>query len=111
MRKTILVVSIALTMFMCNSVSASAAICSNSPDGVHHFNDHWRQYGAGHSVYGGTHEYLYGYDAQDKPIYKNDCELWHGYQYCKMRCSYCYTEQEGMQHEHYTSTSHSVNHN
>lgn len=102
MRKSILAVCIALAMFICNFVSASAAVCSSSPDGVHHFDDHWAPSGAGHNVYGGTHS--------GKEIYKNDCELWHGYQYCINRCRYCFTQLEGSQHEHYVSTFHSVYH-
>lgn len=110
MRKTFLAVCIALAMFICNSVSASAAVCSGSPDGVHHFDDHWAPSGAGHNVYGGTHSYLYG-TVGGKEIYKNDCEIWYGYQYCINKCYYCYVTLDGTQHEHLISTSHSVNHN
>lgn len=111
MKKTILTVCIALTIFMCNSVPVSAAICNGSPDGVHHFWAHQRQYGTEYSVSVGTHKYIYGYDAQNKPIYQFDCEMKNHYQYCKYICSYCGIEQDGVLHSHYTSTSHSVNHN
>lgn len=108
MRKTILAVCIALTMFMCNFVSASAA-CSGTSNGVHHFDDHWAPSGAGHNVFVGTHTYLYG-TVGGKPIYKNDCEIWDGYQYCILKCKYCPVQLEGSQHDHYVSTFHTVYH-
>lgn len=110
MRKTILAVCVALAIFMCNAVPASAAsaVCSKSPDGHHHFNDCWSA-GAGHNVYGGTHSYIYGYDENENPIYRNDCELWLGYEYCTYMCRYCQLK-EGNQHEHYVGTFHTVYH-
>lgn len=111
MKKTILAVCITLTMLMCNSVLASAAsaVCSGSSDGYHHFDDHWAPSGAGHNVYVGTHSYISGY-VGGTPIYKNDCEIWDGYQYCINKCLYCYVTLDGSQHDHYVSTFHSVYH-
>lgn len=108
MKKTILAVCIALSIFMCSSVSAFAAICSKAPDFVHHFDGHMR----GNELFykdGGTHEYLYGYIG-DQPIYKNDCKMTLVYQYCIKTCKYCGTRLDGSVHGHQTSTMHSINH-
>ena len=76
MKKTVFTLSIALSVFLCNTVSASAAVCPNpnAPKGVHHFLEH-QQIGFLAARDGGTHSYLYGYDHNGKEIYKNDCEI------------------------------------
>ena len=110
MKRTVTALCVALAVFVCDSSLAFAAVCSKAPDGVHHFSVH-RRAGAGYSVDGGTHRYLYGFDVNNNPIYKDNCSLTMGYEYCNMQCRYCTTYQENSQHEHYTSTRHSINHN
>lgn len=109
MTKTILTLGIALSIFMYNSTFALAAVCNGSSDGVHHFEQHLEE-SAGHLKTGGTHRYLYGYDSQKKPIYKDDCKLTYYYKYCNIVCRFCGTKQDGTRHDHLSSTMHSVSH-
>lgn len=72
--RTILSLCIALSVFMCNSSFALAAVCPDGPGGTHYFRacgSYCVRIDAGYSKNCGTHEYLYGYDA-GKPIYRND---------------------------------------
>ncbi len=110
MTKTLSALCVTLLIFMCNSMLVSAAVCSGSSDGVHHFGSH-ADTGAGQLKVGGTHQYLYGYDNQNNPIYRNDCQIAYYFKYCEYSCNYCGTRQEGSQHEHLTGTIHSVKHN
>ena len=108
MKKTIFALCIALSVFMCNSTFALAAVCNLSPDGVHHFSAH--EQGVRFTVDGGFHEYLYGYDSQNRPIYKNDCKITYNNSYCNYVCKHCYIKQDNGQHTHSGSTSHSISH-
>lgn len=105
----ILTLCTVLAVFISTTFSAQAAVCTNSPDGVHHFDEHKRA-GAGYSVDVGTHRYLYGYDENKNPIYKYDCRLTDYYEYCQNKCIYC-NATYGSTHTHYVKTQHSVNHN
>ncbi len=109
--KTFLMLCIALSVFMCNSTSAFAAVCEKSEDGVHHFDKHRYILGSGYNRDGGNHMYLYGYDHNDRPIYKNDCKLKLIYNNCNYICSDCHIIREGMLHSHQINTIHSINHN
>ena len=109
MKKTIFALCIALSIFMCNSLSASAAVCPSAPDKVHHFTAHQR--GLGVTRNGGTHPYLYGYDHEGKAIYKYDCNLILFDYYCKYKCAYCDTYEDNTQHMHNASVKHSIDHN
>ncbi len=40
MTKTLSALCVTLLIFMCNSMLVSAAVCSGSSDGVHHFGSH-----------------------------------------------------------------------
>jgi hypothetical protein len=108
-KKTFLMLCIALSVFMCNSTSAFAAVCEKSEDGVHHFSNHHRHFTQIYSEDGGSHMYLYGYDQNNKPIYRYDCYRKLSYYWCNYACAYCDTEDA--RHSHYATTSHSVNHN
>lgn len=109
--KTIFAFCIALTLFMSHSTLAFAAICDNAPgpDKVHHFDICVRE-GTGFVRDGGTHTYLYGYDAQHNPIYRSDCRLVYRYENCNHHCRYCGLKQDGDRHYHLESTTHSIDH-
>lgn len=109
--KTFLMLCIALSVFMCNSTSAFAAVCEKSDDRLHHFSTHRRYLDTTYGVDGGTHWYLYGYDHNEVPIYKNDCKLTVLYCYCDYACSACGTIQEGARHTDQLVTNHSIKHN
>lgn len=121
MGKTVLTFCVAVSLFMCSSLSALATmqnvsspaseyVCSKSPDGYHHYSV-WRRANAGYSKSAGTHQYISAYDQYDCPIYRDDCELRHVYQYCNYECKYCMRERENSQHEHLIKTTHSIIHN
>ena len=57
---------------------------------------------------GGHHGYLYGYDSQGKPLFR-DCVITYEYKYCSYTCKYCGTKQSGSRHDHLVGTKHSVN--
>lgn len=56
MKKIVVALLMALSVFSCSSMVSQAAVCSGStPDGVHHFDAH-RLLNAGYSVDKGTHQ-------------------------------------------------------
>lgn len=109
MKKTIFALCIAMSIFMCDLMLASAVVCSAAPDGVHHFSGH-ESLGSLYGVEDGTHEYLYGYDHNEKPIYRNDCKLIQVYRACVFKCAYCNVRESDVQHGHHVYTLHSVDH-
>lgn len=110
MMKRIGTFSLVVLLLFGNVLVPQAVVCSNSPNGVHDFSVH-KSVDAGYSEDLGTHEYLYGYDQDHNPIYKNDCRKTAHYQYCQYICRYCnkVNDTQGS-HSHYVKTSHSVNH-
>lgn len=110
MKKTVVAFLMALSVFSCSSMVSQAAVCGGStPDGVHHFDAH-RLLNAGYSVYKGTHQYLYGYTEDNKPIVRNDCRITWDYEYCENCCIYCNVGQ-GNTHPELIRVRHSINHN
>ena len=110
MMKKIVITGLAVSLLVCNAFISQAVICSKSPDGVHHFNAH-RAASAGYSVDRGTHEYLYGYDQNNNPIYRTDCKISDKYEYCEYICSYCgVANTDQGSHSHFIKTWHSINH-
>lgn len=109
MKKTFFALCIALSIFICSSMYASASVCSGSSDGVHHFTGH-QTVGSLGSKENGTHTYLYGYDHNGQPIYKDNCKLTLVYSYCVYKCEYCSVWESSEQHKHYLYTEHSINH-
>lgn len=112
MKKTAFALCVALSVFMCNSAPAFASariICNGSPDHYHHFSKCQLEKD-GYSKDGGTHSYLYGFDINNNPVYKNDCRITMRYQYCNYVCAYCNTKQDGARHEHHVLDTHSVVH-
>ena len=107
--KCVLVLALVFILSFSGKMISHAAVCSSSPDGVHHF--HHVQQPSGYTVYVGTHEYLFGYDENDNPIYHNDCQLMNVYTYCRMICDYCGKTDGNPDHDHRTGTLHSVPHN
>ncbi len=95
-------------MTLSSVIVAQAVVCSKAPDGVHHFG-HVEQ-PMGYSVYKGTHEYLFGYDPDGRPIYHNDCKIYDAYSYCRNLYSYCQTGDGSSDHAHYKYTYHTVSH-
>lgn len=109
MKKIVLTVCVVFSVFIINSSTAMAAVCQNAPDGVHHFSEHVITGGAYDITF--THNYIYGYDHNNKPIYK-ECQMTDYYSWCMYKCKYCSVRNtdEG-RHVHITYTTHSVNHN
>lgn len=108
MKKTIFALCIAFSIFICNSLSVSAAVCPNSTDGVHHFETHIKS-GVGYAEDAGTHRYIYNKD--DQWIRGDDCKMIRYYYYCRYKCSYCSTYADDEPHVHLGLTTHSVDHN
>ena len=105
--KRISAVVIAVSVFMCASLFAFAAVCPTAPDGVHHF-DH-KQVGGESREYQGNHRYLYGYDANGNEIFRDNCQLYSVYVSCVNECKYC-NVQNGGQHRHMIKFEHSIDH-
>lgn len=106
--KTILTFGIVMSIFMFNSASASAVVCSKAPDEVHHFTKCQHE-SEGFTRDGGVHAYLYGYDVNGEEIYRS-CYITYHYVYCNYVCKYCDTMQGGSRHTDLVETTHSVNH-
>lgn len=109
MKKIVLTICVVLTALIINSSTALAAVCSGAPDGVHHFSEHVLTGGA-HTVKS-THNYIYGYDQNNNPIYK-ECQKTDYYTWCEYKCAYCSVRNpDANRHTHITYTAHSANHN
>ena len=110
MKKKLLALGMALFVFAGSSMTALAAVCPhpNAPGGVHHFNA-CKPTGGGRTENLGTHSYLYGYDENYNPIYRN-CTMTKVIQYCVYVCRYCAQENPNGAHEDTIAIRHSVNH-
>lgn len=91
------------------AISSKAAVCNQSPTGVHYIGHISQPYG--YHVNAGTHSYLWGYGADGSKIYRNDCMLTEVYQYCRNQCVYCGQSDGSAEHSHYVKTMHSIAHN
>ncbi len=113
MMKRIGALGFAVVLLIYSGFVSWAAVCgsSNSPDGAHDFSV-CKRADAGYSVDKGTCVYIYGWDQNGNPIYKNDCRISDRYQWCNYICKYCnqVNDTQGA-HPHYVKTVHSVNHN
>lgn len=109
MKKIFFALCIALSIFMCTSMYASAVICSGAPDGVHHFTGHNTLNSISRKD-NGTHRYLYGYDHNGQAIYKEDCRLTLVCSNCLYKCEYCGVLESSKEHQHYLYTEHSIDH-
>lgn len=109
MKKTIVALLTAVTVFAGSSIVSQAAVCSGSSDGVHHFSAH-RLLNAGYSVDKGTHQYLFGYTEDGVQITRNDCRITWDYEYCENCCIYCNVGQ-GNTHPELVRVRHSIGHN
>lgn len=111
MKTKIIALVMALLVFAGSSMTALAAVCPNpnSPDGYHHFNSckpaNW-----GRIDDLGYHQYLFGYDHNLKPIFRYDCHLTQGIEYCMYVCNYCGMDEPGGAHEHPQEVRHSISH-
>lgn len=110
MKKKLVAFCMAMFVFAGSSMTAMAAVCPNAPDGVHHFNS-CKPVNGGRIADLGTHTYLYGYDENDKPIYRNNCRMTQPYQYCIYACYWCGQENPNGAHEHAQAIRHSISHN
>lgn len=106
MKKIVLALCLALSVFACSSMVSEAAICSGSPDGLHHYDDH-RRANAGYSEDAGTHRHHTGYDSNNQKVYET-CYLTDWYEYCERQCHYCQAIQPNSRHTHFVKTQHSV---
>lgn len=99
---------VAATVLLC-TITAFAAVCSGSSDGIHHYNSHIVVGEATPRTY--THLYRYGIDNNNQPIYR-ECEVTDHYSKCKYKCDYCYSiNNDAGTHTHFTYATHSVDHN
>lgn len=112
MKKKIVAFCTAMFVFAGSSMTALAAVCPhpNAPEGVHHFNS-CKSVDGGRIEDLGTHTYLYGYDKNNKPIYRDDCRKTQAYKYCIYVCYYCGLENQNGAHEHPQGIRHSISHN
>lgn len=106
--KRISAIVIALSVFMGSSLLTFAVVCPGSMDGVHHFDSHQRV-GIEYEESCGTHSYVYGYDADHNPIYRDGCEITYVYTRCQYKCNHCATPLPDT-HTHLIGTKHSVIH-
>lgn len=107
MKKTIVALSLIVTVLIGSASTCFAAVCPSAPDGVHHFNTI--------SVFAGSedhynHYYLYGYDENNEPIYlicgvTITTTAWH------YVCQFCGTQKPGDPVHESTVITHSANHN
>lgn len=111
MKSKIIALSMALLVFAGSSMTAQAAVCPNpnAPGGVHHFNSCKPTLG-GRIEDLGYHTYLYAYDNNHNPVYRSDCHLTQGIQYCRYVCFYCGADDPDGAHEHKQLIQHSISH-
>ena len=108
LKKSLVAMSLALTLCIGSASTAHAAGICPHPSGVHDFSD-CRTTG-GHYNSLGYHEYLWGYDHNHAPIYHNDCELRQAIRECMYVCHHCGAEEPGGAHEHPEGVTHSISH-
>lgn len=108
MKKIFFVLCIALSIFICNSTYASASVCRSASACLHEFTEH-EAVGTGYKE-NGTHKYLYGYDHNGQPMFRDDCSLTLVYSNCIYKCKYCSVWESSEQHKHYLYTEHSIDH-
>ncbi|MCI9191539.1 MAG: hypothetical protein HFH84_18515 [Lachnospiraceae bacterium] len=99
MSKTIFAVCIALSILVCNSVTASAAKCE-----THSFTKS-RPTGEEYYSTEGTHMHLFGTDENGKEYYKA-CALTYHYKYYVKICEKCHIELDGSRYVKVESISH-----
>lgn len=107
MKKTVVALLMALSVFTCSSMVSQAVVCADSPDEIHHYVDH-RGLNAGYEEPAGTHMHLTGVEADGTEEYKI-CYLTDRYEYCDVICHYCKVSEVGKRHSHKTSTAHKIN--
>ncbi len=105
-KKSLVVFCVALSVFVCNLMVVSADTCSKSSDGYHHFNHH---YVTDPYDVVTTHQYLYGYDVNNIPIYKT-CVVTTTYRDCQFACTACGIPQDSSIHTHVIVVTHSGKH-
>ena len=91
MSKTVFALCIAVSIFVCSSMIASAN-CPDRKDGLHCFTKHVGT-GEGYTDYL-THDHLIGYDANGREVYKS-CQVTMVYEYYVEKCCYCDETQSG----------------
>ena len=91
----VLVIIVTSSGLFTNTVQA--AICSYSPDGLHHYDDH-QLTGSGYSLNIGDHQHLVGYE-QGNPVYRT-CHLTQYFNYCHYKCTYCGSVNDANFHMH-----------
>ena len=103
--KTVFALCIAMSIFVGNSVIASAK-CPGDKEGLHHFTVH-RRTGDENNNYQ-THMHLIGYDSIGDEVYV-PCTLTFHSEYCNMVCKDCGETQPGSRHLEQDPVRHSVN--
>lgn len=114
MMKRIWALGLAMVLLVCSGFVTLAAANGN---GVQPHDSHVHDFSvckranAGYSEDRGVCEYLYGYDQNRNPIYKNDCRKTDHYEWCNYICRICgKTNDTQGAHSHFVKTTHSVNH-
>lgn len=108
MKKTALTLFVVILMCISITMTVNAAVCANSPDGIHHFNSHQSQHYS--TTVNGSHQYEYS--TGNGVVQYGTCNTTTYYEYCMYKCSYCGTiDSASGYHNHYLYTTHSVNHN
>ena len=103
--KTVFALCIAMSIFVGNSVIASAK-CPGDKEGLHHFTVH-RRTGDENNNYQ-THMHLIGYDSKGDEVYV-PCTLTFHSEYCVRICMDCGAEEPGSLHLEQGPVRHSVN--
>lgn len=114
MKSKLIAFCLAVFVFTGSSMTAQAAVCPNAPDGVHHFemgHQYCKYQNMGRTVDLGTHRYLYAYDGNGNPVYKNNCRLTQTHLYYRYTCYWCGLEDTSASHEHIQEIEHSIAHN
>ncbi len=105
--KTFLTLYAAFTVLMCSSSLATAAVAS--PDSTNHVHDFEYVHVATREDDAGTHQYIWGYDPDENPIYHYDCRLTNIVWIRVPQCTICGL-QHGDPYESVVYIKHSIDH-
>lgn len=104
--KTLLTLCFALSVFMCGSSMASAAV--SYPDATNHTHNFVRTHVGTVTEDGGTHQYVWG-RINGEPIYRFDCHLTNIVWIYTYKCEYC-QETTGSSERQTVTVTHSISH-
>lgn len=113
MKKRVVALVIAMSVFICSSSLAFAAESDITPhEACTHDFSLCNQVGTPYSENIGPHTYLYGKDENGNEMLRNDCMLSAVYVNCQYLCQNCrIVKPGGGQHRHMIRFEHSLDHN